>query len=41
MGQPMTWMSAGNSHLTDFALLSLAIALGTSWVLRETEREAR
>jgi cell division protein FtsW len=37
MGQPMTWMSAGNSHLLGFALLSLSIALITSWVLRDYE----
>ena len=41
MGQPMTWMSAGNSHLLGFALLSLFIALVTSWVLPELEEILR
>lgn len=39
MGQPMTWMSAGNSHLLGFALLSLTIALACSWLLRDFEAE--
>ncbi len=34
MGQPMTWLSAGNSHLLGFALVTLTIALVTSWLLR-------
>ena len=40
MGQPMTWLSAGNSHLLGFALMSLTIALVTSWQLLEPEPEA-
>jgi cell division protein FtsW len=35
MGQPMTWLSAGNSHLLGFTLPCLAIALMTSWVARD------
>jgi cell division protein FtsW len=34
MGQPMTWLSAGNSHLLGFALLTLTIGLITSWFAR-------
>lgn len=34
MGQPMTWMSAGNSHLLGVALASLGIALVTAWILQ-------
>lgn len=34
MGQPMTWISAGNSHLLGFALLTLTIGLITSWFAR-------
>lgn len=37
MGQPMTWMSAGNSHLIGFALVTLSIALITAWSLRPAE----
>lgn len=32
MGQPMTWLSAGNSHLLGFGLLTLVVALTTAWV---------
>ncbi|MGH6912970.1 MAG: FtsW/RodA/SpoVE family cell cycle protein, partial [Geminicoccales bacterium] len=32
MGQPMTWLSAGNSHLLGFAMATLALALVTAWV---------
>jgi cell division protein FtsW (lipid II flippase) len=39
MGQPMTWLSAGNSHLMGFALLSLVIALVTSWIARAPAAE--
>jgi cell division protein FtsW (lipid II flippase) len=35
MGQPMTWLSAGNSHLLGFTLPCLTIALMTSWVARD------
>lgn len=31
MGQPMTWLSVGNSHLLGFGLVTLAVALGTAW----------
>ncbi len=34
MGQPMTWISAGNSHLLGFALLTLTIGLITAWFSR-------
>ena len=34
MGQPMTWISAGNSHLLGFALLTLTVGLITSWFSR-------
>lgn len=34
MGQPMTWLSAGNSHLLGFALLTLTIGLVTAWFAR-------
>lgn len=33
MGQPMTWLSAGNSHLLGFALFTLTMAMISSWVL--------
>ena len=31
MGQPMTWLSAGNSHLMAFAMVTLALALMSAW----------
>ena len=31
MGQPMTWLSAGNSHLLGFALPTLVVALAAAW----------
>ncbi|MEE8444638.1 MAG: FtsW/RodA/SpoVE family cell cycle protein [Alphaproteobacteria bacterium] len=31
MGQPMTWLSAGNSHLMGFAMVTLALALMSAW----------
>ena len=34
MGQPMTWVSAGNSHLLGFALLTLTVGLITAWFSR-------
>ena len=34
MGQPMTWISAGNSHLMGFALLTVSIGLITAWFSR-------
>ena len=35
MGQPMTWLSAGNSHLLGFTLPCLTVALVTAWVARD------
>lgn len=32
MGQPMTWLTAGNSHLIGFALLIGFVATVTSWI---------
>ena len=32
MGQPMTWLTAGNSHLMAFALIILLIAQISAWV---------
>lgn len=32
MGQPMTWLTAGNSHLIGFALLIGFVALVTGWI---------
>jgi len=32
MGQPMTWLTAGNSHLIAFALVILTVALITGWL---------
>ena len=34
MGQPMSWLSAGNSHLLGFTLLTLVMALITVWAAR-------
>jgi cell division protein FtsW (lipid II flippase) len=34
MGQPMTWIAAGNSHLLGMAMPTLAIALVAAWTLR-------
>jgi cell division protein FtsW (lipid II flippase) len=34
MGQPMTWVAAGNSHLLGMAMPTLAIALIAAWTLR-------
>ncbi|MGH7003141.1 MAG: hypothetical protein ACREIP_04265, partial [Alphaproteobacteria bacterium] len=34
MGQPMTWITAGTSHLVFFAMFALTIALVSGWVLR-------
>jgi hypothetical protein len=34
MGQPMTWIAAGNSHLLGMAMPTLAIALIAAWTLR-------
>ena len=39
MGQPMTWLSAGNSHLIGFALFTVAVALVTSWTLAARHAE--
>jgi len=34
MGQPMTWVTAGTSHIIFFAMFTLTIALVSGWVLR-------
>ncbi|MCW5771217.1 MAG: FtsW/RodA/SpoVE family cell cycle protein [Rhodospirillaceae bacterium] len=34
MGQPMTWVTAGTSHLVFFAMFVLFVALVSGWVLR-------
>ena len=34
MGQPMTWLSAGNSHLLLFAFPGLAFALVVAWAMQ-------
>jgi cell division protein FtsW len=34
MGQPMTWVTSGTSHLVFFAMFALTIALVSGWVLR-------
>jgi cell division protein FtsW len=34
MGQPMTWLTAGTSHLLFFGLVVLMVALGTGWSMR-------
>ncbi len=34
MGQPMTWVTAGTSHLVFFAMFTLTVALISGWVLR-------
>jgi cell division protein FtsW (lipid II flippase) len=34
MGQPMTWLTAGTSHLLFFGLVVLMIGLGTGWAMR-------
>jgi len=36
MGQPMTWLAAGNSHLLGFALFTLFVATISAWVLRQS-----
>jgi len=44
MGQPMTWMTAGNSHLIAFALVILTMALITGWLslaYSDEDREAK
>lgn len=41
MGQPMTWLSAGNSHLLGFTLPCLTVALVTSWVARDFANDER
>ena len=35
MGQPMTWIAAGNSHLLLFALPVLLLGLVTGWITQE------
>jgi cell division protein FtsW (lipid II flippase) len=32
MGQPMTWLSAGNSHLMAIGMMTLLLAMMGSWV---------
>ena len=32
MGQPMTWLTAGNSHIVGFALLIGFLATVTGWI---------
>jgi cell division protein FtsW (lipid II flippase) len=39
MGQPMTWLSAGNSHLVAVGIPTLGLALLASWVLQEMGEE--
>jgi cell division protein FtsW (lipid II flippase) len=39
MGQPMTWVTAGTSHLVFFAMFTLTIALVSGWVLRGYREE--
>jgi cell division protein FtsW (lipid II flippase) len=34
MGQPMTWVTSGTSHLVFFAMFALTVALVSGWVLR-------
>lgn len=44
MGQPMTWLTAGNSHLIAFALVILTMALITGWLslaYSDEDREAK
>ena len=41
MGQPMTWVAAGNSHLLGFALPTLTIALVTAWAMRDADADYR
>lgn len=33
MGQPMTWLSAGNSHLVAIGVMTLVLAMVGSWVI--------
>jgi cell division protein FtsW (lipid II flippase) len=35
MGQPMTWITSGTSHLIFFAMFALTIALISGWILRD------
>ncbi|MGE4011891.1 MAG: hypothetical protein AB7G15_07125, partial [Alphaproteobacteria bacterium] len=39
MGQPMTFITAGNSHLLFFGLAIVAIGLITSWVIQSYRDE--
>lgn len=39
MGQPMTWLSAGNSHLLAVGMPTLLLALLAGWVLQELGEE--
>jgi cell division protein FtsW (lipid II flippase) len=37
MGQPMTWLSAGNSHLVAIGMVTLLLAMMGSWVANKKE----
>ena len=37
MGQPMTWLSAGNSHLVAIGMITLILAILGSWVAEHDE----
>ncbi len=41
MGQPMTWVTAGTSHLMFFAMFTLVIALISGWVHRDYLEEVQ
>jgi cell division protein FtsW (lipid II flippase) len=34
MGQPMTWVTAGTSHLIFFAMFALTLAVASGWIVR-------
>ena len=38
MGQPMTWLSAGNSHLVAIGVMTLVLAMVGSWVVEQEKR---
>jgi cell division protein FtsW (lipid II flippase) len=35
MGQPMTWLSAGNSHLMAIGMITLILAMVGSWMVQK------
>lgn len=37
MGQPMTWLSAGNSHMLALGIVTLLLSLMASWLFSERE----